>query len=390
MRLQPLGTRERDRVRRELLEGFARGFDGRAASREGGNVHARCEARRSCRRQHVVAARHIVSQCRRRVGAHKDATRTFDRSRKRTRVSCHHLRMFRGKQFDERGRVACQVFDEQTQAVLLPAFARNGTIGQPTELPFDLFPCCLDKPLVVADQHGASLRVMLGLREQVGCQPCRRGAVVGKDQNLGRTGERIDADASEQLAFRFRDPRVARSCDQIDAGNALAAQRKRSDGLRTAKAIDLVDGKQAQRFGKQRRKRRCRRRGGDDKASHAGEAGGSACHQQRAGIGMATAGDIERNRFDGRNSRFQPHARRLAHVVAGVGLALVKIPYPRVRYMQGSAFFGRNARRCVSDRLRLHAQRIGVLQSVPSSSEVAQRALPLAFDARDHLGGLFD
>jgi hypothetical protein len=103
------------------------------------------------------------------------------------------------------------------------------------------------------------------LAEQIGCAYLAVGAVVGDDQRLGRTGEQVDADAAEQLPFRFGDIGVARADDHVDGGNALSAERHGSHRLHAAEHEDLVGAAEMHR----RHDRRMRtalewRRAGDD------------------------------------------------------------------------------------------------------------------------------
>ena len=88
---------------------------------------------------------------------------------------------------------------------------------------------------------------MLGLGEQIGRHPRGIGSAVGNDQHLARTGQEVDGDASEELAFGLDHIAVAGAENFVDRGDRLGAEGQRGHGLRTAHAVNL--GRAGQRQG---------------------------------------------------------------------------------------------------------------------------------------------
>src|ERR1700743_1793041 len=75
---------------------------------------------------------------------------------------------------------------------------------------------------------------MLGLAEKVGGTELAIDRIVGNDESLGRSGKKIDADASEKLALCFSHIGI------VGPGNAYVAEAKRQ--LFGRVGIDLLAG----------------------------------------------------------------------------------------------------------------------------------------------------
>ena len=97
----------------------------------------------------------------------------------------------------------------------------------------------LEDALGVRQENGYAAFAVLGLGKQIRCNPIRFGGVVGYDEDFARTGQKIDADGSEDLAFCFDDKGVSRAKDLLHLWDCACAESKRSDCLCSSYAIDL-------------------------------------------------------------------------------------------------------------------------------------------------------
>ena len=121
---------------------------------------------------------------------------------------------------------------------------------------------------------------MLGLRQQIGGAEHRVRRLVGHDDGLARTVQRIDADVAEDLAFRQRDEDVARPAHLIDLRDARRPIRECGDSLRAAHAKDTVHAGQIRRDELERRDAALRiGRRGDQHLLNAGYLGRQHRHQ---------------------------------------------------------------------------------------------------------------
>ena len=125
------------------------------------------------------------------------------------------------------------------------------------------------------------------------------GGLVGDDENLGRPGEKIDADAAVELALGLRDVGVARADQHVHGLDALGAQRHRGHGLHAAQHVDFVGAPEVHRGdGGGVRLSLVRRRAGDD-ARHARDLRGHDAHVRRCDHGIAAARDVAADALDG-------------------------------------------------------------------------------------------
>ena len=133
---------------------------------------------------------------------------------------------------------------------------------------------------------------MLGLAEQVHGDDEGLGLTVGYDEDLGRPGEQVDADLTEQLALRLRHVGVARAREQVDTGDRLRSQCHRRDRLDAPEDVDLVGP--GHRDGGDRRGRNLSpdRRGACSNAAHAGDLGGDDRHMSRGDQRVPAAGKV--------------------------------------------------------------------------------------------------
>ena len=79
---------------------------------------------------------------------------------------------------------------------------------------------------------------MLGLREHVGRDVARIG-VIGDDDYLRGSGDKIDSHFAGEQLLRGGDVNVARTNDTIYFGNGRGAEGERGDGLRAANPEDV-------------------------------------------------------------------------------------------------------------------------------------------------------
>jgi hypothetical protein len=107
------------------------------------------------------------------------------------------------------------------------------------ELPFERGIDCIRLRARKHDGKRVCSLVVLGLRQEVSGDDLRICAVISDDENLARSGDRIDIDDTKDQSFRAGDVDVARAHDLIDAGNRLGAIRDGRDGLRSPRINHL-------------------------------------------------------------------------------------------------------------------------------------------------------
>lgn len=88
---------------------------------------------------------------------------------------------------------------------------------------------------------------MLGLRQQIDRHDKGVGGLVGDDEDLGGTGEQVDADLAEQLALCLGHIGIARSGDQIDPLDRLGSGGQGPDRLNSTEKVDLVRAREVHR-----------------------------------------------------------------------------------------------------------------------------------------------
>ena len=91
---------------------------------------------------------------------------------------------------------------------------------------------------IKSDQADDASATVLSLRKQISSYPAWDGGGIRNDHDFAGTGNEIDRDIAENLAFRFRDVGVSRTEYLIDWPNGLCAESQRSYGLC---ATDLVN-----------------------------------------------------------------------------------------------------------------------------------------------------
>jgi hypothetical protein len=91
------------------------------------------------------------------------------------------------------------------------------------------------------DEQRRRQLVVLRLRDQVDGADRRVGGLVGDDDRLGRSVDRVDADVAEDGALGERDEDAARPDDLVDAREGLRAIGERRDRLGAGGGEDAVD-----------------------------------------------------------------------------------------------------------------------------------------------------
>jgi hypothetical protein len=140
--------------------------------------------------------------------------------------------------------------------------------------------------------------VVLRLREQVGGDPVRVAGLVGDDQDLGGSGDHVDADLAEHDALGRRHIGVAGTHDLGDRLDARCPIGECGHRLRAADAIDLVDACELRRRQHQRVELSVRRRHHHDDARHARDFRGHRVHEDRGRISRGAARHVKPDCLD--------------------------------------------------------------------------------------------
>ena len=123
--------------------------------------------------------------------------------------------------------------------MVLPACASNRGAWQGGQFGRDSGGDRIGEACIVSDQDGLGGFVVFRLGEQVYRDAARIVGGIGQDDDFGRTGDGVDADAAEHLPFGFRDIGVAGTDDAIDRRNAVGAVGQCRYRLGAADPIDL-------------------------------------------------------------------------------------------------------------------------------------------------------
>ena len=91
--------------------------------------------------------------------------------------------------------------------------------GKGVDLLVDLGVDVLDEFRTGAQQDGTSDHVVLGLGDEIGSDNGRVGGVVAYHQDLGRSGEHVDAALAADDALGGRDPHVSGAADDVAGGD---------------------------------------------------------------------------------------------------------------------------------------------------------------------------
>ncbi len=133
-----------------------------------------------------------------RVAAEKHRAGMFDAGEKRWQIGGGDLQMLGCDFVDECGRVRKLAHDDDG-AMVLPRARRDVAAGKDCELAFHFFRHGIGERGIIGDQDRLRRGIVFGLGEQIGGDPGRIVGAVGDDENLGRSGDGIDADAAEDL-----------------------------------------------------------------------------------------------------------------------------------------------------------------------------------------------
>src|SRR5919204_1467164 len=271
------------RLRRDLLVG--------AGLHELADPETARVARGAERGQRVIGADHLVAIGD--VGLRSEEQRAVvaQMLEEVARLAREHLDVLGGDAVGFAHRRFARV-DEDDLAVVAPGDPGDIRGRQHLELALDLGRERLGDVARCRDADRRAGRSMLRLAEQIGGDHLHVGALVGDHQDLRRTGEEIDADAAEKLAFRFRDVRVAGAAKHVHGLDRLRADAHRGDGLHAAQHVDLVRAAEHHcGDGLGMRRALVRRRAGDD-ALHPRHACRDDAHVCRGDHRVAAAGHV--------------------------------------------------------------------------------------------------
>ncbi len=233
----------------------------RGALQEIEDAEAGGKARAARGRQHMVGPGDIVADRFGRIAAEKDRAGVVDPLGQRLGVVERQLEMLGRDPVDQRRRLAP---NRATRMIapcasqLARAISRARQAGE----------VALDRGFATAAAKSASsviedrLRrvVVLGLRQQIGGDPCRVVVPVGDDQDFRWAGDHVDADPAEDPPLGRRDIGVARPDDLVDRRDRRRAISQRRDRLRAADPVDFVDPDELRRGQHQRVEHPVRRR----------------------------------------------------------------------------------------------------------------------------------
>ena len=157
---------------------------------------------------------------------------------------------------------------------------------------------------------------MLGLAEQIECDPIGVIIPVRDHKNFRRPRDHIDANLAEHPPFRGGNVGVAGAGDRVDGRDRVGAIGQCGHCLRPADAVNLIDARQPRSQQHQRVQNPIRRGHNHRKPFDARNLGRDRIHQNRGRIARQTARHIKPC---GRN-RAPPPAERCTRVVLPFGI----------------------------------------------------------------------
>src|SRR5207247_2686728 len=195
---------------------------------------ARVPGRAPCREDVVRSDRLVAVRDRRRLAEEEGAVVAQSREVP-VRVARVHLYVFKGELVCLATRLLV-VADDANLAVVAPRYRRDVRGREALELVGDLALDVVGELPGRGHQDRGRGRPVLRLAKQVGRDELRVGGFVRDDQDLGRAGEKVDPDATEQLPLCFDYVSVAGPSDEVDRLDRPSAKRKRRDRVNPAKA----------------------------------------------------------------------------------------------------------------------------------------------------------
>ena len=132
------------------------------------------------------------------MAAEKDRAGMADARQEPLGLGERQLQMLRRHRIDHRCGIV-EMAHQHDRAMSLPAGARDFGARKQSEQTLRFRRHSVGEAGVVGDEDGLSLRIMLGLREQVGGDPIGPAAAIGHHQDLRWAGDRVDSDAAEDL-----------------------------------------------------------------------------------------------------------------------------------------------------------------------------------------------
>ena len=241
---------------------------------------------------------------------------------------------------DEVRCLGLEVIHQNDDAVIVPALLGCLYGIEHADLHIHTVAHQCGKTSIIGDEDRLRSWIVLGLTEQVCCNPVRVILAVGYNQNFGRTCDHIDADHAVKLSLRFGYIGIAWADDDIDRLDTLCAIRKRADSLSAAYTPDLINSRNMRCCKHQRVRIALRCRGHDHNPLNACNPGRDRVHQKRRWIGRASTRDIEPRCIDWPPDRAKTRAGRILVVPVFGELRLVIRSDPVRCELKGLALLG--------------------------------------------------
>ena len=228
----------------------------------------------------MVRSADIVADGFRRVRAEEDRARIADTRAEAFRIGRNDLQMLGGNGIGKRHRIV-ERLHQNDRAEFVPRCPRDLRAWQRRQLCLDRAFDLVRQSLVVGNEDRLRVGVVLGLRQKIGGDPVRIGALVRDHQNFRRTGDHVDADLAEHQTLRCGDISVAGADDLRHRGDGRGAMSQRRHGLRAADAIDFTHTAELRGGQHQGIELAVRRRHHHHHTLHARDLGGHGVHQHR-------------------------------------------------------------------------------------------------------------
>ena len=135
------------------------------------------------------------------------------------------------------------------------------------------------KGLVIGDEYCLCRAVVLRLRQQIGGNPLRIVAPIGKDENFRGTGNHVDSYPAKDAALCCGDVGISRTDNLVDGRDCRGAVGERRYRLGSAHSIHFLYADHPSRRQYEWIEDPARRRHGHHQPLDAGDFGGNGVHQ---------------------------------------------------------------------------------------------------------------
>ena len=186
------------------------------------------------------------------------------------------------------------------RAVIAPAWASDCASFEGSELRVDLGGNRLPEGRIRRDEDRLRAFIMLGLAQQVCCDPGRIVVGVCNNEDLGRARDHVDSYLPKHPPLGCRDKGVARPGDLVDRRNRFGPISQSRHGLRATDAVDLIDACDPRRHQHEGVDRPIGRGRCDHKTLYPRHFCWDRIHQHRGRIGRQPARHVEPGSRNGR------------------------------------------------------------------------------------------